>query len=148
MGFADKKFVSRRIRFYWYFVTILRKGGGDMTISQFKGRTHIAVIGLASVYLGSCGLSTKSSISLKKSIQPSSTMTAISPPVAKASEAITVTGTNFSSNGAYIARFTLADGSIKDVPVSVIDSTKASFLMPEGLGLGEKSVEMVKLAGC
>ena len=115
-----------------------------MTISQFKGRTHIAVIGLAVVYLGSCGLPTKSSIVVEKSIQLSASMTTISPPVAKASESITVTGTNLSSNGAYMARFTLADGSIKDVPVSVIDSTKASFLMPEGLGLGEKSVEMVK----
>ena len=74
-----------------------------MTISQFKGRTHIAVLGLASVYLGSCGLATKSSIEVKKSTQLSASMTAISPPVAKASEAITVTGTNLSSNGAYRA---------------------------------------------
>ena len=112
------------------------------TVAPFEWWLQITVIWFTAVCLGSCGMVPKSRISVKTNVALSS-MTAISPPVAQAREVITVTGAHLRSDMPYEACFMSANGEIIKVPVSVADSTLASFIIPGGLGLGEKNFDMI-----
>jgi hypothetical protein len=68
----------------------------------------------------------------------------ISPITAKAGQTLQVSGKDFSESAGLRARFTLADGSSKDAPLKVASATSASFVMPDGVGLGLKSMKIIQ----
>jgi hypothetical protein len=53
---------------------------------------------------------------------------------------VTLTGTGFKSGQKNFVRFTKGDGEVISAPVSVLSDTSATFVMPEGLGLGVVTV--------
>ncbi len=71
-------------------------------------------------------------------------VTAFSPLVAKPEDIVTITGRNFFVSKTLKARVVLADGSFKDVPLSILSRSAASFIMPEGAGLGLRSVKIIQ----
>jgi hypothetical protein len=115
---------------------------GNMTMKPFKIWTKIAPVTSALAYFTSCNMVPESQIKVSTEYGLAS-MTQTSPPVAKANETVAVTGKNLAPGKSYKARFTLPSGEIKESPLTVIDSTSASFALPEGLGLGEKSFDVV-----
>ncbi len=82
-------------------------------------------------------LKSERKISAKKVI-----VTKISPIVAKSGEVVHVYGDNFdTSSRLYRFSIPLMDGSQKLVRIAVNDSSTASFTMPDGVGLGLKTVD-------
>jgi hypothetical protein len=85
---------------------------------------------------------------MKSSIEVSTTgggasgikISKIRPIEAKPSDIITVEGSNFSAAKNLRVRFTRLDGTNADVPLTITDGSKASFVMPDGVGLGLKSM--------
>jgi hypothetical protein len=102
----------------------------------------ITSLAIACLLLGCSGAGSKSRVTLAGETTPA-TLDERFPLVAKPTETVRLTGKDLKSDKLYQARFTLADGSIKDVPLSVVDAETATFAMPEGLGLGEKSFDVV-----
>ena len=77
-------------------------------------------------------------------IESTASVEKISPIVAKPGEVVQVTGKDFSKGTSLKAQFNLTDGSSKDVELTVASPTSASFVMPEGVGLGLKSLSIVE----
>ena len=107
---------------------------------SFFGRvTHC--VGL-SMLLASCGIKSEISTTTVGASLAGVTVSKIRPIEAKPSDLLTIEGSNFSASKDLRARVSLEDGSTKDVPLKVIDRTKGTFVMPEGAGLGLKSVSI------
>lgn len=68
----------------------------------------------------------------------------IRPLAAKPQDTVKITGQNFLASKNLKARVAMADGTPKDVPLSVTDRNNASFAMPEGAGLGMRSVKVIQ----
>ncbi|MCX6119306.1 MAG: DUF1566 domain-containing protein [Proteobacteria bacterium] len=114
-----------------------------MRFVKIADNFHIILYMLAGVaWFSSCNIDTKPNIArAKETGKP--TILFRSPSVAKALDTVNVTGKHLALNKSYVARFTLKNGDVKDSPISVLSSTSASFVMPEGLGLGEKTFDIV-----
>lgn len=65
----------------------------------------------------------------------------ITPVVAKPGEIVSLVGASFSKSAAYKVKIPLLGGLTSEVPVTVADSSTASFEMPQGAGLGLKTAE-------
>jgi hypothetical protein len=107
---------------------------------RFFGRvTHCVAL---SMLLASCGIKSEISVTTVGAGLEGVTVSKIRPIEAKPSDLLTIEGSNFSASKDLRARVSLEDGSTKDVPLKVIDRTKGTFVMPEGAGLGLKSVSI------
>ena len=89
---------------------------------------------LASGALVGCGFKTKIEVGLATPAARSQNVTNIRPIQAKPSQVVTLTGSDFGGAKKLYARVSLADGSTKDVPLNVIDSTSASLCHARGRG--------------
>jgi hypothetical protein len=70
-------------------------------------------------------------------------ITKVSPMSAKPNETLSLSGTGFNTVKNPTVRLTMSDGSVKKTSVLVTSSTAASFVMPEGMGLGLKSATLM-----
>jgi hypothetical protein len=108
-------------------------------LSFFRRVTHCVAL---SMLLASCGIKSEISTTTAGASLAGVTVSKIRPIEAKPSDLLTIEGSNFSASKDLRARVSLEDGSTKDVPLKVIDRTKGTFVMPEGAGLGLKSVSI------
>ena len=108
-------------------------------LSFFRCVTHCVAL---SMFLASCGIKSEISTTTVGAGLAGVTVSKIRPIEAKPSDLLTIEGSNFSASKDLRARVSLEDGSTKDVPLKVIDRTKGTFVMPEGAGLGLKSVSI------
>jgi hypothetical protein len=67
----------------------------------------------------------------------------VSPMSAKPNETLSLSGTGFNTVKNPTVRLTMSDGSVKKTSVLVTSGTAASFVMPEGMGLGLKSATLM-----
>ncbi len=67
----------------------------------------------------------------------------VSPMSAKPNETLSLSGTGFNTVKNPTVRLTMSDGSVKKTSVLVTSGTVASFVMPEGMGLGLKSATLM-----
>ena len=71
-------------------------------------------------------------------------VTKIRPVSAKPSEVVSVVGSNFSAGAMLKAMIPKVDGTYITVPLAISDRNSAQFVMPEGAGLGLKSILIVQ----
>jgi len=109
-----------------------------------RHKTSLASVGVLSslIFLSSCDnfqseLKVQRAAGLLKA-----KITKVVPLVAKPGDVVQVIGTSFAlSNGDYGFFLPLKDGTNKPVRIVIKDSTTGSFTMPEGAGLGLKTVD-------
>lgn len=92
--------------------------------------------------LASCGIPNEVKVKLSKELS-ATTAESVTPLFANPSEVVTVTGKDFLVGKAYKAVFKVSASQNKEVPMSVVNGTTATFLMPEGMGAGEKNFDIV-----
>ncbi len=110
--------------------------------SAFYSRVVNASFGI--LFLVSCGIKSSIEVTTAGAGASGITISKVRPIEAKPFEIVTIEGSNFSVAKDLRARFTLSDGASTDVPLTIIDRSKASFVMPEGVGLGLKSMTIVQ----
>lgn len=91
----------------------------------------------------SCDITSSIDVATTKAATAGVKIIKIRPIEAKPSDIVTIEGSNFSSTKNLRVRFTASDTAPKDVSVTIKDSTKASFVMPEGVGLGLKQMKII-----
>ena len=107
----------------------------------------MAFVVIASVYIGLMGCSKEEKSSWAVEGDPSTetaTVVSLAPVSAKPGDEIQLVGTNFYPNRGLRARFTKSDGTTVDIDLNIKSENSATFVMPEGLGLGWKSVELLQ----
>ena len=72
------------------------------------------------------------------------TLSKISPIAAKPNEVVSLTGRNFSETKSLKVSLALANGLRTSIPLTIKDSENASFVMPEGAGLGLKEASLTQ----
>jgi hypothetical protein len=106
-------------------------------------RQHLVGLLIISLATISCGLVAPNDSKNSQNRSASSVMAIaeqITPITAKPGDVLEVKGKNFSAVSGIKVRFTLSDASLRDVDLSVATPTSASFVMPDGVGLGLKHV--------
>ena len=107
----------------------------------FRTRIYTAQA-VAVIFLAACGL--KSSIVAGKvsSVSSSASSASLQPMSAKPGEMVTITGTKFDKLQRITVIVAGIDGVTKTVPATFVSESLATFLMPQGLGLGLKSATL------
>jgi len=106
------------------------------------GLTRYIIIFLTASFLPSCGFRTKISAEFAGGPGPA-VVSKVMPLAAKPGDIVKISGQNFLASKNLKARIVLTDGSTRDLPLSITDRNLASFVMPEGAGLGMRSVSVI-----
>ena len=107
------------------------------------GLTRYIIIFLTASLLPSCGFRTEIVAELAGGPGPA-VVSKVMPLAAMPGDIVKISGQNFLASKNLKARFFLTDGSTQDVPLSITDRNSAFFVMPEGAGLGMRSVSVIE----
>ena len=107
-------------------------------------RSFFAFIGFIFLLaLMSCGM-VQNSIEAKRAGSEITTVSKVTPIVAKPNEVVKLTGTNFYETKNLKVSLDLTNGETASVPLAISDSKSASFTMPDGAGLGVKQLKLTQ----
>ena len=111
---------------------------------KYFGRAKLLLI-VGSACMTACGLSSKNEISVNQAGKSQlSKIISVAPIAAKPGETVNVNGENLSEARKLKLSVKLADGTVADVPLEIKNIKSASFVMPEGVGLGMKVVNLLQ----
>ena len=92
--------------------------------------------------LVTAGCKSKIEVDKVKSNKSSASAASLKPIAAKPGEVVTITGSGFKSSQKNSVNITTPSGDVVSAPVTVTSDTAATFVMPEGAGLGLTSVAL------
>lgn len=107
----------------------------------------IRLMVVTSFALVGCELAQNNLAITKAPSTASATVTKINPIAAKPGDFVQVSGDNFSEAKQLKVKFALSNSQISDVPLAIVDRQNASFVMPEGVGLGLRDVKLIEGTG-
>jgi hypothetical protein len=109
---------------------------------KYFGRARLLLI-FGSASITACGLNSKSEIRVNEAGKSQLTkIISIAPIAAKPGETVNVKGENLTEARKLKLSVKLVDGTVANVPLEIKSVKSASFVMPDGVGLGMKVVNL------
>ena len=93
-----------------------------------------------SLSLAFASCESKIEVEVAQGRKSSASVTSLKPITGKPGDTVSLLGSGFKSGQKNFVKFTTVSGEVISAPVTVVSETEATFVMPDGVGLGLKSL--------